>query len=305
MQNSSRAEGNSAKRDVVASVNYIKDDVKDLVYHSESVSADKTVAKKTNMAARVETVMPMCTETVTFEDLRDSVDSVTLDREGICLVSSPTIMVDFRNHDEFRRVHLKELHDVVKAVTGAEKVIIGHDTKGQLWGHRISDRAAQFGEKGTSYPGRFAHVDYSDAGGEAAIREMLADDPDTERLLAGRYAIYNLWRAISDPPQDCPLGLCDARSVEPEDLIVSRTVRGEGKDRVEREANFVRYNPTHRWVYFRDMTRDELLIFRGFESDPARSMRVPHTAFDDPLVGLTAPPRESIDLRCAVFYGNA
>ena len=64
----------------------------------------------------------------------------------------------------------------------------------------------------------------------------------------------------------------------------------------------VAINPAHRWVYFPDLHRDELLLFRGYDSDPARSRRVPHTAFDDPSGGDDAPPRESIDIRCVAFF---
>ena len=68
------------------------------------------------------------------------------------------------------------------------------------------------------------------------------------------------------------------------------------------QTNMVAFNPGHRWVYYSDMRRDELLMFRGYDSDPARSRRVPHTAFDDPSAGDDAPPRESIDIRCVAFF---
>jgi hypothetical protein len=50
------------------------------------------------------------------------------------------------------------------------------------------------------------------------------------------------------------------------------------------------------------MRRDELLLFRGYDSDAARGRRVPHTAFDDPTAGDDAPARESIDIRCVAFF---
>ena len=51
----------------------------------------------------------------------------------------------------------------------------------------------------------------------------------------------------------------------------------------------------------RKLHRDELLMFRGYDSDPARFRRAPHTAFDDPSA-VDAPPRESIDIRCVAFF---
>jgi hypothetical protein len=34
-----------------------------------------------------------------------------------------------------------------------------------------------------------------------------------------------------------------------------------------------------------------------------RFRRVPYVAFDDPSFGAAARPRESIDIRCAAFFG--
>ena len=39
------------------------------------------------------------------------------------------------------------------------------------------------------------------------------------------------------------------------------------------------------------------------DSDPARFRRVPHVAFDDPSAAGDGSPRESIDIRCAAFFG--
>src|SRR5262249_62287852 len=42
------------------------------------------------------------------------------------------------------------------------------------------------------------------------------------RKPSGRFAIVNVWRSIGNAPVlDTPLGLCDARSVQPEELVTS------------------------------------------------------------------------------------
>ncbi len=277
------ARSRPAGRTVRALINYLEGDTPDSVWYA----ADSWRSH-----------MPLRMETMQIEDVREIRDSFSLDREGIFLADAPCSVKDFRDREAAARTYLPELEEAVKAVTGARKVVAG---KG--WVHRHSDRSERFGEEGTTYPGRYAHVDYSDESGPTTARQMLGDDPQAEELFKGRFAIFNLWRALSEPPQDCPLCMADATSVEARDLVVSHIVLGPSPEREMRlQTNMVAFNPGHRWVYYSDMRRDELLMFRGYDSDPARSRRVPHTAFDDPSVGDDAPPRESIDIRCVAFF---
>jgi hypothetical protein len=242
--------------------------------------------------------MPLNAQIMPIEDVRPIRDQMSLDEQGIFLADAPCAVKDFHDRDAAARIYLPELAEVVRDVTGAHKVIVGGG-----WVHRHSDRSEKFGEDGTTYPGRYAHIDYSDNSGPATARQMLGDDPDAERLMAGRFAVFNLWRALSPPPQDTPLAVCDATTVAAEDLMVSHVVLGPDPAREFKiETNLVQQNPAHRWTYFSGMTGDELLIFRGYDSDPARFRRVPHTAFDDLSAGADASPRESIDIRCVAFF---
>lgn len=44
---------------------------------------------------------------------------------------------------------------------------------------------------------------------------------EARERLGERFAIDNLWRAPSDPPQDAPLAVCDARSMSPDQVVWS------------------------------------------------------------------------------------
>ena len=271
-------------RTVHAPVNYLQTGVTDSIWYS----ADSWRSH-----------MPLNPQLMAIEDVRPARGQLTLDREGVMLVDAPTAVTNFLDREAAARSYLPELEEAVMAATGAYRVVIGHG-----WVHRHSDRSDRFGEEGTTYPGRYAHIDYSDTSGPATARQMLGEDPDAEALMSGRFAVFNLWRALSPPPQDTPLCVCDATSVAAEDLMVSQIVLGQpGGPELRMETNMVQHNPQHRWVYFSGMDRDELLIFRGYDSDPSRFRRVPHTAFDDPSAGEDAPPRESIDIRCVAFFG--
>jgi hypothetical protein len=50
------------------------------------------------------------------------------------------------------------------------------------------------------------------------------------------------------------------------------------------------------------MTRDEVLIFKTNDSDPAAPHCVPHVAFDNQDCPASAPPRASIEMRAIAYW---
>jgi hypothetical protein len=65
----------------------------------------------------------------------------------------------------------------------------------------------------------------------------------------------------------------------------------------------VTYSPDHRWFYFPEMTPDEAILLKCYDSaTDGRTRFGPHTAFVDPTTPADAPPRESIELRTLVFH---
>jgi hypothetical protein len=119
----------------------------------------------------------------------------------------------------------------------------------------------------------------------------------------GRWALYNMWRATTPPPQDHPLAVCDARTIRAEDgvpVVAITEIRGAGD--FEFETTGYLHNPAHRWCYFRDMTRDEVLVFKTHDSDPTRAHRVAHTAFTDPTCPPGTPTRASVEMRALALF---
>jgi hypothetical protein len=233
---------------------------------------------------------------VKITDGRPRQSDWSLDRDGFTLVPHRTSLLDHRDPTAVQGVYRAELEQIVLEVTGAQRVIIG--AAGVV---RLTQRSPDFGASGTTYPAKQVHSDYSKTSGPAMVRSLL---PPDEALvwLAKRYAVYSLWRAFSRPPQDVPLALCEATSVAAQDAVLSDVVIGPpGKQIVFEGCNF-RYNPNHRWIYFRDMHRDELLLIKAYDSDPRRAWRVPHTGFLDPSAPSDAPPRESIDIRAVALF---
>ena len=85
----------------------------------------------------------------------------------------------------------------------------------------------------------------------------------------------------------------------PEDLIETDLVY---PDRTG-EIYSVAFNPVHRWVYFPDMERDELLFLKVYDSmTDGRARFAPHTAFEDPTGPHVPLPRESIETRSLLLF---
>jgi hypothetical protein len=239
---------------------------------------------------------PIVPEKMTVEDLRGREGELSLEREGFMLLHWPSRVKNFRDPDEVRSVYVPEIESMLKEITGASKVTT--DGGGLV---RLSRRSPESRQVGVG-TGNFVHADYSMNAGPTWIKRALPEAEAEERL-KNRYGIYNIWRAYSEPPQDVPLGLCDARTVTQSDVIhCDLTIGRPGAQGFTFENSAYLYSPRHRWCYFSNMTRDEVLIFRGLESTHDRTSAVPHTAFEDPTCPPDAPARESIDIRSIVYY---
>lgn len=129
------------------------------------------------------------------------------------------------------------------------------------------------------------------------MRDLIPED--AEELLKGRVQIINLWRPIRGPLRDSPLAVCDARTVKFDELVPTDLIY---QHRVG-ETYSVKFNPEHRWLYVPEMTDDEILLLKCFDSKTdGRARFAPHTAFVDPTTPANVPPRESIELRTLVFH---
>lgn len=215
-----------------------------------------------------------------------------IDREGFELVRHKSTVKDWTDRDELAAVHIGEVAALIRDLTGADEVQI--TSPGIL---RYSERSGKAGCSDNSHPARFAHVDIS-----AATAAHFAAQGAQGRTFS-RCAAYNLWRALSPPPQDVPLALCDARSVASGDLIVADAIFDPpGAPQWQFESWVVAHNPAHSWYFYPDLTSEEAVLFKTSDSDPTRARCVPHVAFDDPLALADAPPRVSIEMRATCYW---
>ena len=149
-------------------------------------------------------------------------------------------------------------------------------------------------------PADIVHNDYTAASGIKRLRDHFAERPEAiDELLRRRFAIVNVWRSISGPVFNHPLTICDASTVGQDDLV---SMERRAEERIG-ELQVALHNPEQRWYYFPEMTMDEALVFKTFDSNTdGRARFTIHSSFDDAGAPADAPPRESIETRCLVFY---
>merc|ERR1719402_460 len=184
--------------------------------------------------------------------------------------------------------------------TGAEHVIVFH--------HQIRNKEKNTGTAtnlNTPVQGyaEGIHSDSHPVGAEQTFG-YLASDLD-KKYHKGRFMYVNAWRNISDTPiADNPLAVCDERSlVKPDDYLVSQLF-GPGYVLPQFNLN-ARNSNQHKWYYFSKMKKDEVILFKQWDSDRSLDGRVCfHTAFKDPNAPSDAPTRESIEVRALAFFPN-
>jgi hypothetical protein len=190
-----------------------------------------------------------------------------------------------------RTIYYPEVEQLVKAATGASRVVIFDHTV------RIED-AAQRGERAVRAPVRVVHNDYTVRSGRQRVRDLL-DADDAETFLHHRFAVVNVWRSIGAPVETTPLAIADAQSIAPADFVATDLVYPDRTGEIYQVA----YSPNHRWFYFPKMRRDEALLLKCYDSaTDGRARFTAHTAFDDPTAPDDAPPRESIEVRTLISY---
>ena len=214
-----------------------------------------------------------------------------LQKQGFILVMSPTAVKDFYDEDEVRSVYYPEVESLIRAESGAARVVV--------FDHTVRTPNNSRHAEGWIRPTvRSVHNDYTERSAPQRVRDFLPAD-EAERALQRRFAIIQTWRSIAPKVESEPLAMCDGRTIPATGFI--RNER-RYRDRTG-ETYHIAYNPTHRWYYFPEMTREEALVFKVFDTDGDAGVRfTAHTAFDDPTTPPDAKERESIEMRALAFY---
>lgn len=280
-----------------------------------------------------------------IQDGRQSPEPFSLDTHGFELVDETreNPHINYFAPAEVLDQYYPECEKLISRRTGASRVIaFDHNIRAKSRkpaAEAANSRGAPDGGGGPSIQEPLitygVHNDYTMASAPRRVEQLAAPasandtwrgtprlrTDQVERLLKGRWLFVNVWRNVSaQPVQRAPLGLLDARTCSPEDLVVFEI---RYADRVG-ENYFATHRPAHSWWYFPKLTRDECLLIkcwdsrgkdfagrieeaRGWQAPASSSHLVPatfslHTGFNDLATPLNAPERESIEVRTVAFF---
>ena len=230
--------------------------------------------------------------TVTIHDARRA-GRFTLDVNGFELISHRSTLTEwaaFRDGERVKSIDYPEVEAALKAHTGADKVV--------LFDHTLRDSTVESGRAALREPVRRVHNDQTLLSAPNRVKKHLSAEEATWRL-QGRFAIVNFWRPVGGPVLRMPLAVCDARTLEPRDLLPSDLVYPDWKG----EIYAVAFNPRQRWYWHHRQTTAEATLLKIYDSaSDGRARLTAHSAFEDPTSAPTAPARRSIEIRALVFW---
>ncbi|MFT4797889.1 MAG: hypothetical protein ACJAYE_001402 [Candidatus Azotimanducaceae bacterium] len=226
---------------------------------------------------------------------------------GFELKEHQSSVTDWDSEQAIVEQHYAEIRELAQALTGCDFALVdGHIKRGpeQLKIH------ADYG------PISFVHSDFAASYGDLLRQHYAAGTPDSQLSLSksgatledvkqcGRLMILQFWRNIGEQKMDLPLAFCDARSVTEQDLRAF-PVQDYGGGGFDFETLGIASSDRHAWFTFPEMNRDEVAVFRTYDSNRIGSQKpywTPHSAFQDPEVTQGQPSRKSIELRATCLF---
>lgn len=229
-----------------------------------------------------------------------------LDKTSFELFRHPTTLAtdDFYCHkDKVIGSYYGEMKELFAKATGSPHVLVFHHQIRNIEKHvsGVSEEGISTSTPVQPYAVDAIHTDSSSFHAEELFAQMVAAMPDECR--SGRFMYINAWRNISDEPiQDNHLAVLDESTLVKPDDYIPVSLHGVGYDVLQYNLS-CRNAQQHKWYYFPKMAKDEVLVFKQWDSDPKLPGRVCfHTAFKDPTALPTASPRQSIETRAFVFF---
>ncbi|KAK0738668.1 hypothetical protein B0T18DRAFT_334096 [Schizothecium vesticola] len=232
---------------------------------------------------------------IRMHDIRGREDEFSLDTQGFQLTRHSTSMTndEFEIDHVIREKYYPEVISLLTRVLGAAQVLPFEHT------HRFANPAVEgCGSDRKRKPLTAAHIDQTAGATAQRIRYHMGEQAD--ELLKGRYQIVNVWRPLFGPLRDFPLCLGDFRTFdldrdgEPTDLVFPHFV-GESMNLYQ--------HPDHTWYFASDQMRDEVWMLKCYDSKDGVAKAAPHCSFDIQSGSFQERPRESVEVRCLVFYG--
>ncbi|CAK7270548.1 hypothetical protein SEPCBS119000_004145 [Sporothrix epigloea] len=265
-------------------------------------------------------------------NIRDApADQFTVDSSGFALYHAPVEEQLLASEEAIRNGYYADVEALVRAKLSTPQEPV---SKVVIFDHTVRRRDP----RAPRQPVQQVHVDQTPGAAEARVRRHVGDAQEVDLILSRRYQIINVWRPIGYAATDHPLALIDYRTASPNDLKsvdllypnqsgsadVELDVRGrevlpdptkamstEGYS-IKGETYTIVPSEKHCFYYVKDMVPEEALFIKCFDSRsevhsggrPGVAAWTPHTAFTDPATPADAKGRQSIEVRCLVFYSG-
>ena len=229
---------------------------------------------------------------------------------GFELVHHPSAVTDWADDALIASVHYEELEKLAREMTGADLALVATHIKRSPSDARRHEQLS---------PIAFVHSDFAE-GHENFVRRTYREPGENGRAAlarngatsdtvvgARRTVILQFWRNTGAPKMDFPIAFCDARTVTPADARAFHVTDYAGTGASFDALGVVEpADPeAHRWYAFPELTADEVVAFRTYDTDlVARggTYFTPHSAFRDPQVEIGNPARASIELRATCVF---
>lgn len=252
----------------------------------------------------------------TVIDLRGHESEFTMDNSGFSVHKFLATESVFTDENQVRTSYYSDIERLLREkLLGVKKVVI--------FDHTIRRRT----EGSSRAPVQLVHVDQTPSAAEARVFRHLPEE-EARHLSKGRYQIVNVWRPIQNVASDYPLAVVDWRSTRPFDFVAvdllypkdfqeggevapdSNSAQSTEGYEVRGEQYAIAPNENHRFHYVKDMTPKEVMLIKCFDSKSSTmtggktdiAHGACHSAFCDPNTSPEAPKRQSIEVRCLVFY---
>lgn len=231
---------------------------------------------------------------------------------GFELVRHAPHVADWTDDDEIASVHYAEVEALARELTGADAALVSDHVK------RSAEPVRRPREQ---TPVRLVHSDFSDDYADVvrfAYREvrgrgaatLARSGLTTEQIEAApRIVMMQFWRNLGAPKMDLPVAFCDARTVTREEVrpfpYTGYVAGGRSFDALAVTTPDEGDGDRHGWYVFPEMTLDEVVAFRTYDTELVRQGRTyftPHSAFRDPDVEEGRPARSSIELRVLCLF---
>jgi len=271
--------------------------------------------------------------TCLIKDARPLQDAgrLTLESHGFTLVNQPTVLTaaDFyKGRGLIESVYYQEMERLIQQTTGADRVFVfasqvrNSTTASQLNPSELNPFEEKTPTMGKAQAGwapvqvsSYASKVHTDFTGVKSA-EKFARAAGIPEGAKARYVLINAWRNISEthPVYNDPLALLDSTSITTEEMVRVNEQLKPGaacqfRDGMSTNDCAEQYRLTaarageHSWFYYPHMRKDEVLLFKQFDSDPSCASRFTfHSSFRDAAVPTDLPKRESVEVRAMAIF---